>query len=208
MTRCLRLSQCEDTWIAPPTLAPHLDHLRSFDRVESLTLSNFSCEIFDRASLHILFRSQIPSVRKLCLHRPTAHPSSLLQFISVFSNLQDTVVYAPYWEMSSHEDVHRVTPPTLQGDLHLAELDECSSPFFSLLASQTTCYEQIVLDRCAFNNFHSLQLFLSNTGMSLRTLYVFVDGDRRFHLSIKVHVCLRLALQTNLKSQNSHWWNV
>ena len=90
--------------------------------------------------------------------------------------------------MASNEEIHGTTPHTLQGNLHLAELDERSGPFFSLLASQTTCYEQIVLEGCAFNNFHSLQLFVSNTGRSLRTLYIFVDGDRRFHLLIGIHV--------------------
>ena len=175
-------------WITLPTLAPYLGHLKSFDRVESLTLSYFSCEMFEGSSLHALFRSQIPSVRYLCLHRPAAHPSSLFKFISVFSNLRDTVVYAPYWGMASHEEIRGTTRHTLRGNLHLAELDERSGPFFSLLASHTTCYEQVVLEWCAFTNFHSLQLFVSNTGRSLRTLYIFVDGDRRFHLLIEIHV--------------------
>ena len=185
-------------WITPPTLAPYLGHLRSFDRVESLTLSHFSCEIFDRASLYAIFQSQIPSVRNLCLHHPMAHPSSLLQFISVFPNLQDTIVYAPYWGIASHEEIHQATPHILRGNLHLVELDEYSGPLFALLASRTTCYEQVVLKGCSLDNFHSLQLFVSNNGRSLRTLYVFVDGNRRFRVLIEIHVFTSSADQTEV----------
>jgi len=188
LTKSLRLSQRGDAWITPLNLVQYLDHFRSFDRVESLTLSCFSCQIFDQSSLHALFRSQIPSVRKLRLHYPTACPTSLLQFISIFTNLQDTVVHAPHWVTASHQEYNRATFRTLRGELHLSELDEDSNPFFLLLASQTTCYEEIVLERCALDNFHSLQLFVSNTGMSLRTLCIFVEGDRKFDVLIRLRM--------------------
>lgn len=188
LTRSLRLSQREDPWITPLTLVPYLDHFRSFDRVENLTLSWFSCEIFDRASLHVLFRSQIPSVRKLRLHHPTARPASLLQLISIFTNLQDTTIHAPRWVTTFHQENHWTTSHILRGELRLSELDEDSGPFFLLLASQTACYKEVVLDMCAFGDFCSFQLFVSNTGMSLRTLCIFSEGNRRFNLPIKVHV--------------------
>ena len=186
-TRYFRLSQREDAWITPKTLTQYLDHFRSFDRVETLTLSYFSCDAFDQASLLSLFQGQIPSVRKLRLHRPTACPTSLLRFTSIFENLRDTVIYAPCWTMASHQEDHLETPRTLRGDLHLVELDEDSDPFFFLLASQVTHYQQVVLERCALHNFRSFQSFVSNTGMSLRTLYIFVDGDRRFNIPIEIH---------------------
>jgi len=194
LTRSLRLSQRGDAWITPLNLVQHLDHFRSFDRVESLTLSCFSCQIFDQTSLHGLFQSQIPSVRKLRLHYPTACPTSLLQFVSIFTNLQDTMVHAPHWITTHHQECNRTTFRTLRGELRLSELDEDSDPFFLLLASQTTLYEEVVLERCTFDGFHPLQLFLSNTGSSLRTLCIFVEDDRKFDPPIKVHICRDISL--------------
>lgn len=171
-------------------MIPYLDHLRSFDRVESLTLSHFSCTIFDQTSLHALFRNQVPSVRKLRLYYPTACPASLLQLISTFTNLRDTVIHTPCWVTAAHQDNHSTTTHTLRGELHLSRLGGDSGPFFSHLASQTTCYEQIALDGCALDDPHPLQSFVSNAGMSLRTLCIFAEGDRKFNPSFSGHVCL------------------
>lgn len=182
LTTSLRLSQRGDVWITPLSLVEHLDHFRSFNRIESLTLSYFSCGIFDRTSLCALFRSQIPSVRRLRLHHPSACAASLLQFISVFPNLLDTMVHAPLWVTASHRDDRPMISCTLRGEIHLSEMGKDSGPFFSLLASQNTCYEQIGLEGCTFRDFYPLQSFVSNTGKSLRTLCIFVEGDRKSNL--------------------------
>ena len=92
------------------------------------------------------------------------------------------MVYAPHWVKTSRRENDPTTSRTLRGELHLSELGEDAGPFFSLLASQTTHYERIVLDRCALSDFYPLQLFVSNAGMFLRTLYIFAEGDRKFGL--------------------------
>jgi hypothetical protein len=163
-------------------LVQYLDHFGSFNRVESLTLSHLSYGAFDKTPLQTLFRGQIPSVRKLRLYYPTACPVSILQFISIFTNLRDTVVHAPHWVTTPRRGGDPTTSHTLQGELHLSGLGEDAGPFFSLLASQTTRYEQIVLDGCALSDFYPLQLFISNAGVSLRTLYIFAEGNRKLGL--------------------------
>ena len=193
LTRSLCLSQHGDTWITPLTVIQYLDHFWSFNRVENLTLSHFSSTIFDQTSLHALFRNQIPSVRKLRLYYPSACPASLLQLISIFTNLRDTAVHAPRWVAASHQESYPATPRTLRGELHLSELSEDSGPFFWLLASQTPCYEQIVLERCTLDDFYPFQSFASNTGMFLRTLYVLADGDRKFCPLLQAHLSRRFV---------------
>ena len=130
------------------------------------------------------------SVRELRLYYPNACPAFILQFISVFANLRDTVIHAPRWTTTSNRENNPITPYTLRGDLHLSGLGEDAGPFFSLLASQATWYERIVLDECALGDFYPLQLFVSNTGMSLRSLYIFAEGDRKFGALFEARTCL------------------
>ena len=77
-TRSLHLSQREEAWITPLNLVQYFEHFRSFDRVESLTLSYFSCRAFSRTTLQLFFRNLIPTVRKLRLRHPIGCPTSLL----------------------------------------------------------------------------------------------------------------------------------
>ena len=177
-TRSLRMSQREEAWITPLNLIQYFEHFRSFDRVESLTLSHFSFRIFDSGILRFLFRNLIPSVRRLRLHHPLTHPAPLLQLISIFPNLRDTAIYAPYWEPVIQQDSQSTTHYTLRGELRLCDLEEGSGPFLSLLGSQRTEYEQITLERCGFRDFSPLQRLISNTGMYLRKFYLFAEGNR------------------------------
>lgn len=174
------MSQREEAWITPLNLIQYFEHFRSFDRVESLTLSYFSCRVFDRSTLKFLFRNLIPSVHKLRLHRPIACPTSLLRFISIFPNLQDTLIHAPHWEPMTQRDHHATAPYHLHGELYLSGLEEESGPFLSLLGSQRSGYERITLDKCGFYGFLPLQQLISSAGMSLRKLYLFAEGDRKF----------------------------
>ena len=174
------MSQREEAWITPLNLIQYFEHFRSFDRVESLTLSYFSCRVFGHITLQFLFRNLAPSVRKLHLHHPIACPTSLLQLISIFPNLQDTMIHAPYWEQTAKQDHRPTVPYNLRGELRLSDLEERSGPFLSLLGSQRTEYEQITLERCGLRDFLPLQRLISSAGMSLRKLYLFAEGDREF----------------------------
>ena len=180
LTRSLRISQREAAWITPLNLILYFEHFRSFNRVESLTLSYFSCRIFDHVILGFLFRNLIPSVHRLRLHRPIACPTSLLRLISIFPNLRNTVIHAPHWEPIAQRDRHATARYHLHGELYLSDLDEESGPFISLLGSQRTEYERLTLERCGFRDFLPLQQLVSSAGMSLRNLYLFAEGNRKF----------------------------
>lgn len=180
LTRSLRMSQREEPWITPLNLIQYFEHFRSFDRIETLTLSYFSCRVFDHSTLRFLFLNFTPSVRKLRLHHPIACPTSLLRLISIFPNLRDTVIHAPYWEPITQQDNHATVPCNLRGELYLSDLEEGSGPFVSLLSSQRMEYEQITLERCGFRNFLPLQRLISSVGRSLRKLYLFAEGNREF----------------------------
>ena len=164
--------------MTPLTMYRYSVHFRSFDRVESLTLSCFSCETFDQNSLRFLFHNLILSVRKLCLHHPAACPESLLRFISVFTNLQETMIRDPHWTNSEYAGSFIVDSRALKGELRLSELDKESGPFLSLLGSQETRYKKVTLKNCSFQDFRPLQQFVSGAGMALRQLRVVAEGDR------------------------------
>lgn len=89
------------------------------------------------------------------------------------------MVRAPHWEQTTQQDDYTIAFHILRGELHLSDLDEGSEPFFSLLASQTTRYERITLERCGSRNFLPLQRFISSVGTSLRKLYLFAEGNRK-----------------------------
>lgn len=174
------MSQREEAWITPLNLIQHIEHFRSFDQIESLTLSYFSCQVFDHITLQLLFQSLIPTVRKLCLHHPIACPASLLRFILIFTNLQETMICAPRWEPMPRRDDYAATSGVLHGELRLSDLEEGSGPFLSLLGSQTMKYERITLERCGLRDFLPLQRLVSSAGMSLRKLYFIAEGNRAF----------------------------
>ena len=178
-TRSLHMSQREETWITPLNLVQYFEHFRSFDRVESLTLSHFSCQAFSRTTLQFFFRNLIPTVRKLRLHHPIVCPTSLLRFISVFTNLRYTMIRAPHWEQTAQKDNHAMVSYILRGELHLSNLEDGCGPFLSLL-SQRMQYERITLERCGLRDFLPLQWFISSAGPFLKKLYFFVKGNRKF----------------------------
>ena len=180
LTRSLRMSQREEAWITPLNLIQYFEHFRSFDRIESLTLSYFSCRVFDHNAFRFIFRNLTLSVRKLRLHHPITCPASLLRLVSIFPNLRDTVIHAPYWEPITQQDDHATAPRYLRGELYLSDLEEGSGPFLSLLSSRRTDYERITLERCGFRDFLPIQRLISSAGMSLRKLYLFAEGNRKF----------------------------
>jgi len=179
-TTSLRISQREEAWMSPLTLARYFVHFRLFDRVESLTLSHFSCRTFGQNSLRVLLHNLTLSVRKLCLHHPTACPDSLLGFISIFTNLQETMIRAPRWIFTKYLGAHTTTFHALKGELRLSELDRGSGPFLSLIGSQETRYEKVTLKNCRFREFHPLQQLVSGVAATLRRLDVVAEGDRKF----------------------------
>lgn len=177
----------------PLTLARYFVHFGSFDRVESLTLSYFSCAIFGRNTPRFLFHNLILSVRKLCLHHPTACPDSLLRFISTFTNLQETMIRAPFWTTTKCPGARPTISHTLKGELRLSELDRGSGPFLFLLGSQATRYEKIVLKNCRFRDFRPLQQLISGVAATLRRLDVVAEGDRKSDMSSLICMFLRNA---------------
>ena len=174
-TRSLHLSQREEAWITPLNLVQYFEHFRSFDRVESLTLSYFACRVFSRTTLQLFFRNLIPTVRKLRLRHPIGCPTSILQLISIFTSLRHTTIHAPHWEPTTNTVNHVAAPHILRGELHLSDLEDDCGPFLSLL-SQRMQYERITLERCGLRDLHPLQRFISSAGTSLRKLY-FVEGN-------------------------------
>lgn len=175
----------------PLTLARYFAHFSSFDRVESLTLSYFSCRIFDRNSPQSLFHNLILSVRKLCLHHPVACPDSLLRFISIFANLQETMIRAPRWITTKCLGVHTTSSRTFEGELRLSELGRGSGPFLSLLGSQATRYEKVTLRSCRFRDFDPVQQLISGVSATLRRLDVVAEGDRKFDASSSICTFLK-----------------
>jgi len=173
------------------TLTRYFIHFQSFDRVESLTLSYFSCRAFDQNSLRVFFHNLALSVRKLCLHHPTASPDSLFRFISIFTNLQETMIRAPRWVVTKHLGAHTTSSHTLKGELRLFELDKGSGPFLSLLGSQATRYEEVTLKNCKFREFYPLQQFVSGVATTLRRLAVVAEGDSKFDTSSLIRVFLK-----------------
>lgn len=184
----------------PITLVRHFAHFQSFDRVESLTLSHFSCGAFDQSSLRFIFYNLILSVRKLCLHHPTARPDSLLQFISVFTKLQETMIRAPSWITSKQLFARTLAPSAFKGELRLCEFDRESGPFLVLLGSQTTRYEKVTLKSCRFENFHPLQRLISGTATTLRQLVVVAEGDRECSASFWTCVLKRASLDRSQRA--------
>ena len=174
--------------MSPLTLARYFVHFRSFDRVESLTLSYFSCATFDQNTFGVLFHNLILSVRKLCLHHPTACPDSLLRFISIFANLQETMIRSPCWIITKHIGSYTTDSHTLKGGLRLSEFGRGSGPFLSLLGSRAMRYEKITLENCRLRDFLPLQQLISGIAATLRRLDVIAVGDRKFGTSSLTYI--------------------
>lgn len=174
------MSQREEAWLSSPTLASYVDHLQSFNRVESFTLSHFSFEIFGLYPLRPLLCSLIPSVRRLRLHHVTTHPHSILRFISNFTNLQDTMIHKPYWIASPHQDDLPPATLTLGGELRLSGLEEDSCQFLELLGSQVTRYEKVILRNCRLLNFYPLQRLILGVRETIRQLDIVAVDDGKF----------------------------
>lgn len=199
-TRSLRMSQRGRAWINPPTLARYVNHLQSFSLVESFTLSHFSLEMSDLHALRSLFCNLIPSVRKLRLHHVMACPRSLLRFISIFTDLQDTMIHAPHWTTSTH---HKDTPAlalTLRGELRLSRLEGNSCQFLDLLGSQAICFEKVILKDCGFMDSQPLQRLISRTGATLRQLDIVAVDDCK--IAALSSICAFLKTRSSFRRSN------
>ena len=152
----------------------HLDHFKSFERITSLTLDHVT--LFDFPALQHTFWGLIPTVVRLRLLHPRACPSTLLQFITTFRNLEAVTVHAPSWT-GSDQGIHHVHIGQLQGALCLSEFDDQSGPFLSLLESHATGTEKVTISNCKIYDSRPLQRFLSSARRSIQTLEIIVNKN-------------------------------
>ena len=154
----------------------HLDYFKSFDGITSLTLDHVT--LFDFPALQHTFWGLIPTVVCLRLLYPRGSPSSLLQFITTFRNLEAVTVHAPSWTKPD-QGIHHVRIGQLQGSLCLSEFDDKSRSFLSLLESHATGMKKVTISNCNFYDSHPLQRLLSSARRSIQTLEIIVDKNGR-----------------------------
>jgi len=75
----------------PDTLIPHLDHFKSLDQVQSLTIDAYDGLLW-RNYHSACFAHFYPTLTSLTLHHPTNHYRYVLQFALQFPNLQNLCI--------------------------------------------------------------------------------------------------------------------
>ena len=168
-------TQCGVLWVSS-SLPRQFDHLKSLNRITSLTLDRVTITLFDFPALRHTFRDLIPTIKSLDLLYPRACPDSLLLFITTFKNLNATTIHAPSWVKPDKRTSHTHTGQ-LQGTLRLSEFDDDSHSLLSLLQLHATGIEMIKISKCRFYDPRPLQKLLSSARRTIRSIQIIVDTN-------------------------------
>ena len=182
----------DELWVTPMTLHRH-DHFKPFSRITSLTLNHISFMPPGFPTLRNSLCNLVPTLNTLRLLYPTACPHTLFLFISLFSNLQDTMIHSPSWDKPGNTPVVKFS--LCHSELCISKFNDGSSSFLSLLKSQLISYERFTIRRCSFSNTHPFQRFVSVNGWSVWRLQIVVAGHGEHLLPLFVHLVLKYRIQ-------------
>jgi len=185
-----RLTNDERLWLAPTRLHGSFLLSPSFDSVQDMTLSCLFLSAFTSGTFQWCFGGSLQRLRKLRLDHPISCPRSLVDFITSFPGLQETIICRPNWtretdlirevRVSGLSDRRLPRAPRLRGALYLDGLAQGSGRFFSYLATQMTGFEKVAIGGCTFEDYRPVQSFISSIGTCLKRLHVLLIGDREF----------------------------
>ena len=179
-------TQCGgELWVCS-SMPRHLSHFGPLSSIASLTLDHVAITHFHSPTLQHTFRDLVPTVTNLRLLHPTACPTSLLRFITIFGNLQVITIHAPSWAVLDH-NTPAVHCGQFRGTLYLSEFDDDSNDFISLLELHAAGTKRITISKCNFRDLRPLQWFLSSAAQSIQNLHVIVDENGERSRSLSVH---------------------
>lgn len=153
-----------------------------------MTLSSLFIPAFTPEKFQQCFGDFAQHVRKLRLDRPISCAPSLVNFIAGFPRLKATAISTPIWmsiqsiarrQVSTSLDDNTPRAHQLRGTLYLEDFTGDSGPFLLYLAARKSYFEKIVFTRCVFGDPHPVQAFISRVGVSLRSIHVIMNGDRK-----------------------------
>ena len=142
---------CIGPLFSPRALEPHLQHLRSLDKIHTLTIRLYTAPLWCGVSNTVLTQFY-PTLTTLVLHFPIGHHRHVLQFALQFLNLENlTLKYLSDKSRVATEDpvppiVTRL--PSLRGHLRCAGLRPQESPVWPM---------DLAFDLPSGTNFRSIE---------------------------------------------------
>ena len=159
----------------PISIQDHMDHFRSFSRLEYLHIRPLDLTKFPSQELTHWF-GHFSTVRSLCI-QITGSPRTIVNFLALFPLLETTVITAPnIWrerpEYVGGDEADLDFPNLVcRGDLVFKVYRVCDKDdVLSALARLTTCYRRLGMGVVMMDSFAPLELFLKACGRSLESI--------------------------------------
>ena len=185
LTREIHFHQATRIWVQPANLLRYTPLLSRFTNVTTLNFGNLFTAAFTAASLSKCFKPFIAGVRTLRLYHPITRPTSLIQFILLFSSAVDIQIFAPRWGIIDEIDSNSIPQEEsgFTGILSLIGFREKWPEFFALLSAHRLRFQKLRLQGCEFDTSVPTQSLLQAVSQNVSSLHL--DGDGRRGLGFK-----------------------
>ena len=187
--RSLDLAQDEFRWIAPETLATIPNDFTPFYNVRSLSLTGMDLTLFDERSLTRFFGNFSERLTSLSVNGLTAHPDTLLFFISMFPNLDNLKL--DYLTMGRTKSTapfrYPAATPKFRGKLTLSNLKANGTSMISPFADLPLAFDDVSLENCRFETpkpLNDLFVACQETAKKVRVSRIFFSEFRPCRVSL------------------------